>query len=39
MTRGAADLGVDLDEHIQFCIEAMTAIAPDLGLTPAVKSS
>jgi putative nucleotidyltransferase with HDIG domain len=24
--RGAADLGVDLDEHIQFCIEALTAM-------------
>ena len=29
---GAADLGVDLDEHIAFCIEAMKTIAPDLGL-------
>jgi putative nucleotidyltransferase with HDIG domain len=29
---GAADLGVDLDEHIAFCIEAMKAIAPELGL-------
>jgi predicted hydrolase (HD superfamily) len=29
---GAADLGVDLDEHIGFCIEAMKAIAPELGL-------
>ena len=23
--RGAADLGVDLDEHIQFCIDALNA--------------
>jgi putative nucleotidyltransferase with HDIG domain len=30
--RGAADLGVDLEEHIAFCIEAMNQIAPDLGL-------
>ena len=30
--KGAADLGVDLDEHITFCIEAMKAIAPELGL-------
>ncbi|HET6936794.1 MAG TPA: HD domain-containing protein [Candidatus Angelobacter sp.] len=30
---GAADLGVDLEEHIAFCIEAMKAIAPELGLT------
>jgi putative nucleotidyltransferase with HDIG domain len=29
---GAADLGVDLEEHIAFCIEAMRAIAKDLGL-------
>ena len=29
---GAADLGVDLEEHISFCIEAMKAIAPELGL-------
>jgi len=29
---GAADLGVDLDEHITFCIEAMKGIAPELGL-------
>jgi putative nucleotidyltransferase with HDIG domain len=29
---GAADLGVDLEEHIAFCIEAMKAIAGELGL-------
>ena len=29
---GAADLGVDLEEHIAFCIEAMKAIACELGL-------
>ena len=29
---GAADLGVDLDEHIGFCIEAMKPIAKELGL-------
>ena len=29
---GAADLGIDLEEHIAFCIEAMKAIAPELGL-------
>ena len=29
---GAADLGVDLEEHIAFCIEAMKSIAPELGL-------
>jgi putative nucleotidyltransferase with HDIG domain len=32
ITNGAADLGVDLEEHIAFCIEAMKAIAPELGL-------
>ncbi len=30
--QGAAALGVDLDEHIGFCIEAMKEIAPQLGL-------
>jgi putative nucleotidyltransferase with HDIG domain len=30
--RGAADFNVDLAEHIQFVIEAMKAIAPELGL-------
>jgi putative nucleotidyltransferase with HDIG domain len=29
---GAADLGVDLEEHITFCIEAMKGIAGELGL-------
>jgi putative nucleotidyltransferase with HDIG domain len=29
---GAADLGVELDEHIAFCIEAMKPIAKELGL-------
>jgi predicted hydrolase (HD superfamily) len=29
---GAVDLGVDLDEHIGFCIEAMKPIAKELGL-------
>ncbi len=30
--KGAQELGVDLDEHITFCIEAMKTIAPELGL-------
>lgn len=30
--KGASDLGVDLDEHISFCIEAMKGIAGELGL-------
>ena len=32
--RGAEDLGVDLDEHIDFCIAAMSRIAGDLDLQP-----
>ena len=32
VTEGAADLGVDLDEHISFVIAAMQRIAPELGL-------
>ncbi len=32
---GAADLGVDLDEHIAFVIAAMQAVAPSLGLAGA----
>ena len=32
ITTGAADLGVDLEEHIAFCIEAMRGIAKELGL-------
>jgi putative nucleotidyltransferase with HDIG domain len=34
IARGAADLGVELDEHIQFVIDAMTPIAGELGLAP-----
>src|SRR5215472_16431971 len=29
---GAAEMGLDLEEHIAFCIEAMKTIAPQLGL-------
>jgi predicted hydrolase (HD superfamily) len=29
---GAAELGVDLEQHIAFCIEAMKGIAKELGL-------
>lgn len=32
ITRGAEDLGVPLDEHIQFVIEAMQPIGDELGL-------
>ena len=32
IVHGAAELGVDLEEHIAFCIEAMKGIASELGL-------
>ena len=32
ITQGAAELGVELEEHIAFCIEAMKGIAGELGL-------
>jgi putative nucleotidyltransferase with HDIG domain len=35
IARGAADLGVDLDEHIQFVIDALARRADELGLTGA----
>jgi putative nucleotidyltransferase with HDIG domain len=36
---GAADLSIDLEEHIAFCIEAMKGIAAELGLAgPAVQA-
>lgn len=34
ITKGAEELGVPLDEHIAFCIEAMRQIAGTLGLEP-----
>lgn len=36
--RGAEDLGVDLDEHIQFVIDAMQSVAAELGLSGGVPS-
>ncbi len=30
--KGAQELGVDLDDHIAFCIEAMKSVAKELGL-------
>lgn len=33
--RGAADLGVNLDEHIEFCIAALQGVAGELGLVAA----
>jgi putative nucleotidyltransferase with HDIG domain len=35
IVRGAADLGIDLDEHIQFVIDAMAEKADELGLAGA----
>jgi len=32
IVNGAAELGIDLDQHIAFCIEAMQKVAVDLGL-------
>jgi len=32
IVQGAADLAVDLEEHIAFCIEAMKGVAQALGL-------
>jgi predicted hydrolase (HD superfamily) len=32
IVQGAAELGVDLDEHIAFCIRAMQERAEELGL-------
>ena len=33
ITRGAEELGVDLDEHINFIVESMKPIAPQIDLT------
>jgi len=32
IVKGAAEMGVDLDQHIEFCIQAMQARAAELGL-------
>jgi putative nucleotidyltransferase with HDIG domain len=32
--RGAEELEVDLDQHIAFVIDALTGVAPELGLAP-----
>ena len=37
--KGAEELGVDLDEHIAFVIEAMRPIAPQLGLRTAAAAA
>jgi predicted hydrolase (HD superfamily) len=36
ITTGAEELGIPLEEHVAFCIEAMKARAPELGLAGAV---
>jgi putative nucleotidyltransferase with HDIG domain len=38
IVNGVQELGVDLDEHIAFCIEAMKARADDLGLAGTTNS-
>jgi len=39
ITRGAADFGVDLTEHIQFIIDAMKPFAAELGLSEGLAAS
>jgi putative nucleotidyltransferase with HDIG domain len=39
IVNGAAELGVDLDEHIAFCIEALKEIAVELGLDGSVANT
>ncbi len=39
MEQGAADLGVDLDEHIAFVIEALKPVAQELGIAGNVPSA
>lgn len=35
INKGAEELGIPLEEHITFCIQAMRSIASELGLEPA----
>jgi putative nucleotidyltransferase with HDIG domain len=39
ITEGALDLGLDLEEHINFCIAAMKMVAHELGLDGSVTKS
>jgi len=39
VVNGAQELGVPLEEHIAFCIEAMRACAPELGLAGVASSA
>ena len=34
LIKGAADLGVELDEHIRFVAEALKPVAVQLGVNP-----
>jgi predicted hydrolase (HD superfamily) len=34
IVEGAAGLGMELEDHIAFVVDAMRAVAPDLGLPP-----
>ena len=36
ITEGAADLGIDLEEHIAFCVDAMRSVAGELGLAGSI---
>jgi predicted hydrolase (HD superfamily) len=36
ITEGAAELGIDLEEHIAFCVEAMRSVAGELGLAGSI---
>ena len=36
ITKGAGELGIELEEHIAFCIEAMKGVAKELGLAGTV---
>ncbi len=36
ITEGAAELGVDLEEHIAFCVDAMRTVAGELGLAGSI---
>jgi putative nucleotidyltransferase with HDIG domain len=38
IVNGAQDLGIELDDHIEFCIQAMQARAADLGLAGTASS-
>ena len=39
IVNGAVELGVDLDQHIAFCIQAMKSRAPELGLSGTAAAS